>query len=551
MSLPDATSSRSPDPAARVGSPATRTVRAALALGPALVLLVFAGATFGGLQRARESRQAVRHSRDAIDRATTTFSLLQDAETGQRGYLLTGSARYLEPYEHARRELAADTAALRRAIGDDTVQARRLDSLETLLQLKTSELAESIRLRRESGLAPALLLVESGVGKATMDSIRALFGRMTTDERARLERNFAAESARGHTLTIVLIAGAILGTALSLLLGATLYRAAAFEARAVRVLQAQRDELRAQSDELERQAQLLQDQAAELEAQNADLQVQAAELEAQTEELETSTQELAEQTKAAEQARETAEAANRAKSDFLAMMSHELRTPLNAIAGYTQLMQLGVPEPVPETHHDYLHRIQASQHHLLGVINSVLNFARLEAGAVEYHMRDVPVSELLSVVEPLIAPQARAKQLRYTCLPCDRSLVVRADADKVAQVLLNLISNAVKFTPPRGEITLSARENGHRVAIQVRDTGIGVPADKQRSIFDPFVQVDQSRTRTTDGAGLGLAISRELARGMGGDLDCESERGTGSTFTLYLQRRNPPSGNGQRGPGNV
>ena len=166
-------------------------------------------------------------------------------------------------------------------------------------------------------------------------------------------------------------------------------------------------------------------------------------------------------------------------------------------------------------------------------------------------MRDVPVSELLDAVEPLIAPQARAKQLSYTCVPCDRSLVVRADADKVAQVLLNLISNAVKFTPSGGEIILSAEERGHRVAIQVRDTGIGVPLDKQRTIFDPFVQVDQSRTRTTDGAGLGLAISRELARGMGGDLDCQSGPGAGSTFTLYLQRRNIPSGNGQRGTSNV
>src|SRR5512144_2653392 len=128
MSLPDATSSRSSDPVARLRSPGTRAIWAALALGPALVLLVFAGVTFAGLQRARESRQLVRHSRDVIDRATTTFSLLQDAETGQRGYLITGSVRYLQPYERARRELAADTAALRRAIGDDSIQARRLDS---------------------------------------------------------------------------------------------------------------------------------------------------------------------------------------------------------------------------------------------------------------------------------------------------------------------------------------------------------------------------------------------------------------------------------------
>jgi signal transduction histidine kinase len=136
--------------------------------------------------------------------------------------------------------------------------------------------------------------------------------------------------------------------------------------------------------------------------------------------------------------------------------------------------------------------------------------------------------------------QAQAKTLTYTCVPCDRSLLVRADPDKVTQILLNLLSNAVKFTAPGGRVTLSAAADEHdgreMVAVRVSDSGIGIPANKLKTIVDPFVQVDQSRTRTTDGTGLGLAISRELARGMGGDLECESVLGTGSVFTLHLER---------------
>jgi signal transduction histidine kinase len=160
---------------------------------------------------------------------------------------------------------------------------------------------------------------------------------------------------------------------------------------------------------------------------------------------------------------------------------------------------------------------------------------------VIYDITDVSIAMLLAEVEPLVAPQMLARGHDYSCLPCDPHLVVRADPDKVRQVLLNLLSNAIKFTPPGGKITLSAEglvddPAGRFAAIRVRDTGLGIPPDKQHSIFDPFVQVDTSRNRVAEGTGLGLAISRELARGMGGDLVVESAIGAGSTFTLTLPR---------------
>jgi signal transduction histidine kinase/PAS domain-containing protein len=238
----------------------------------------------------------------------------------------------------------------------------------------------------------------------------------------------------------------------------------------------------------------------------------------------------------ADAARRRAEEANRAKAEFLAVMSHELRTPLNAIGGYAELIELGIHGPVTSEQMQALARIQTSQRHLLGLINSVLNYTRVEAGAVHYSIADVPIGEVLVTCEALIAPQAQAKRLATEYRACGPALRVRADRDKVQQIVLNLLSNAVKFTEPGGriEIGCAARDSG--VAVRITDTGRGIPIDQLERVFQPFTQVDAKLTRTQEGVGLGLAISRDLARAMGGDITVESEEGAGSTFTLTLPR---------------
>jgi signal transduction histidine kinase len=239
---------------------------------------------------------------------------------------------------------------------------------------------------------------------------------------------------------------------------------------------------------------------------------------------------------ALERARAAAEAANAAKAQFLTVMSHELRTPLNAIGGYAELLEMGVHGPVTAQQAEDLRRIQKNQRHLLGLINDILNYARLEAGRVELDLADVRVDEFLTGVDALVAPQLRAKGLAFDVRARNPDLVLHTDPEKLRQVVLNLLSNAAKFTPAGGRVTLESEALTDVVAIRVRDTGRGIPADQLERIFEPFVQVDRSLTREHDGTGLGLAISRDLARGMGGDLTAESAAGTGSVFTLTLPR---------------
>jgi PAS domain S-box-containing protein len=238
----------------------------------------------------------------------------------------------------------------------------------------------------------------------------------------------------------------------------------------------------------------------------------------------------------AHEARREAEAANRAKSEFLAVMSHELRTPLNAIGGYAELIEMGIRGPVTPQQAEDLRRMQASQRHLLGLINEVLNYAKLETGAVRFDVSEVPVREVLLATEELVAPQARTKGLTLAVTECAPSLAVRTDADKLRQVLVNLLSNAIKFTDRGGRVTVGCDARGDVVHISVRDTGIGIAPDKLGAIFEPFVQVRSDLARTSEGTGLGLAISRDLARGMGGDLLVNSSPGTGSSFTIVLPR---------------
>ncbi len=249
--------------------------------------------------------------------------------------------------------------------------------------------------------------------------------------------------------------------------------------------------------DLERQNQLLEEQAAELEQQTEEMQNQAHHLDELMAELEVSNEELLHRTY-------EAEAANQAKSEFLATMSHELRTPLNAIFGYADLLDLGIHGPVTPAQHESLERIKRNQRALLVLVNDVLNFAKLEAGKLEITIADVSVAEVVEDGAAVIGPQFEAKGLGYRCEPFDPEIRVRGERERVEQVVLNLLTNAAKFTNRGGEVVIMVEADGREVHLRVRDTGVGIPEERLQAVFDPFVQIDRQVEDTGErGVGLG------------------------------------------------
>jgi signal transduction histidine kinase/PAS domain-containing protein len=233
-----------------------------------------------------------------------------------------------------------------------------------------------------------------------------------------------------------------------------------------------------------------------------------------------------------------AQRANQAKADFLAVMSHELRTPLNAVIGYADLLMMGVPVQIPDPAAEHVRRIRSSARHLLSLIEEILTFSRIEAGREQLLIEDVDVHPLIDEVAAVIEPLARRYELDFSVQLPEPPLTLETDAQKLRQILLNLLSNAVKFTEV-GSVTLSVLQEDDDVSFTIADTGRGIDAADLAHIFDPFWQVEQTRTRRAEGTGLGLSVARRLAHLLGGDIFVHSEPGRGSEFTLRLHCRLP------------
>jgi len=218
------------------------------------------------------------------------------------------------------------------------------------------------------------------------------------------------------------------------------------------------------------------------------------------------------------------------------MMSHELRTPLNAIGGFTELLEMGIHGPVTEQQRTALGRIKANQRQLLTLITEILNFVRIESGRMEYHFGRVSLMRALTDVSVMLRGAADEKKLTLAIGDAGTDVIAFADAERVRQILVNLVMNAVKYTPAGGTITMSCATLDDTVIARVDDTGPGIEPKQLATIFEPFVQLAASLSDQRSGLGLGLPVSRDLARAMNGDVTAESTMGVGSSFTLSLPR---------------
>lgn len=240
----------------------------------------------------------------------------------------------------------------------------------------------------------------------------------------------------------------------------------------------------------------------------------------------------------AETARSEAERANNSKTDFLAVMSHELRTPLTAIMGYEELLSDGITGPVTELQRQQLGRINASARHLLGLIDEILTFARVDIGRERVRWESMSINHTLGDAAALVEPMAAAKSIRFFVHLLEEDQAIQTDGTKLRQMLVNLLSNGIKFTD-HGEVRVECNVGNSILEVRISDTGCGIAAENIEDIFEPFWQAEQTATRKTGGTGLGLSVTRKLARLLGGDVTVASRVDVGTTFVLTLPMKAP------------
>jgi signal transduction histidine kinase/CHASE3 domain sensor protein len=623
------------------------SVRLAATVGSAAIILLLALVTYATIRRSRATTATVRHTDRVVLLIDRTLADLADAETGQRGYLLTGDSLYLAPYRLGASRFGADLARLRALTADNVRQQAHLRDVEALGAAKLAELARTVELFRAGNRQGALDLVRSGEGERLMERIRSVSAAMYAEE-ARLLRMREARELRYRTRVIwILLASGTIGAALALLIGVIFSRYAAAQEAAVTALgrraregvalaevarrlatahetddllrriadgalyatrahgafvervDAARTYVRVAAaagqgvpsvgtsipypgslaaDVLERdEPEWIPDVSREsrpiavaLESCCAGCAALVVPLISEGDALGAlvllgEPRHLPFQRRVVERARTLADlaavalrrsilhsearAASEAKSAFLATMSHEIRTPINAVIGYAEILEMQLDGPLTERQISHVRRVRAGGEHMRTLVEDILDLARIEAGALAVARRTAPVRAVVrSSVEMMRSVAGAAEIALVDACDCPEDLCFSGDEDRVRQVLLNLLSNALRFTDRGGTVRVHCRAAdgvdesphcgapGEVVRIDVEDNGIGIAEEDQERIFESFVQLESGYTRTREGSGLGLSISRHLARLMGGDVTVKSSPGHGSCFTVWLPR---------------
>lgn len=465
-----------------------------LRIGWATTLLVVAVgvAAFIGNQRVIRADRDAAATGTVVDTLNALLSQLKDAETGQRGFIITGDSAYLFPLRRARATLPSNIEAARDMFRSSPEQLRTLDTLTGLIARRFAEIDTTLALRTTLGLAGAARAVKSNSGKQSMDSIRAVVDLMSHRARDALVSTAGHAVSTAQFASTLIIAGTIVALPLALA-GQT------FVSRTVYGL--------------ERTSHSLAVANTQLSESNAALSREKA---------------------AAENARAEAIAADQAKVDFLAVMSHELRTPLNAILGYTSLLIESIGNQDPQ-HAVYLTRSREAGLRLLAMIDEILLFTK--SGTIRHQsvLRQTDVAEVIAELIDEAQPGARRKELLLIYEPPPEPVFALGDRSHVRRVIGHLLDNAIKFTEA-GTIRVSVVVSDVRVKVLVADTGIGIEPEQLERMFEPFSQADAARTRRAEGAGMGLAVARRTAQLIGGDISATSARGRGSVFTVMLTR---------------
>jgi len=435
--------------------------------------------------------EEVNHAHEVVEQLDHLLAEMTDAETGQRGYLITGSVRYLAPYEQATTRIADTLHAIRVLTADGSAQGERLNRLVPQVASRLAIMRETMDLYDREGLAAARQHVLTDRGKTVMDDIRKLVGEMDRAERmVLLDRGAYAHASARLTRVVVLVSDLL---ALGLVGSSYVIAMRGLAERRRHVVAV--EEARGQA---ERQA-----------------------------------GELAVLARDRDEARRAAQEASRLKSEFLAHTSHEIRTPMTALVGYTEL--LGDPDLSPAERAEGLATVRRNGEHLMTIVNDILDLSKIESGRMTIErMACSPfalVAEVTAVLRPRAAHDGLDVEVGYRS-PLPET--IETDPTRLRQILLNLVGNAIKFTP-RGSVRLEVGPvEDTRLCFEVIDTGIGLDAEQQARLFTAFSQADASTTRRFGGTGLGLAISKRLAGMLGGDLRVRSVPGEGSTFTLTI-----------------
>jgi PAS domain S-box-containing protein len=548
----------------------------------------------------------VRHSRQVTTDLIDLLSVLKDAETGQRGYVITGNAAYLAPYTSARATVNTKLAALRALTADDPAQQQQLQRLQPLIDAKMAELDLAVTLRRTQGFAAASAEVSTDQGETLMDQIRAIFLTMQTRASAQEAAQTADTEAVARRAVVMRAVGGILTVGLAILAYVAIVRELRRRAQseaALRDQHRQAEEARRETGAIlnatheaimllspERRVlsanprfgdlfgldaasiigRCFDEQGVHLEQRFADpsafLSLVAGKgIPDAPPHSDTIGQRLPEErelhvfTAPVSLADGNAlgrlfvfrdvtqeRAADRLKTEFVSLVSHELRTPLTSIKGYVDLLATGEVGPLTGDQQEFLGVVKQNADRLVSLINDLLDISRIEAGRVMLHPQALSLGPLLQPIVASLRPQADARRQTMTLLAPPDLPVIAGDAGCLAQVFTNLLSNAIKYTPPGGDVQITARAEHGLVHIDVTDTGIGMTPDELDQLFTKFFRSTNRLVREVGGTGLGLAICRSLIELHGGQIVVRSRPGHGSTFSVYL----PLAGPGQALVGN-